>query len=123
MILINVCCCGCIWRPLLWILLGTKRSCALPNNEHLLLEQENSTYEYNNKYENDVISVKLNNEHTDIVPSLNQIEIMKSEKGLFDDDDEGLSRYFERLSKKVEEEFERKLRNGTTIIEQELEKT
>ncbi|CAB4373441.1 unnamed protein product [Rhizophagus irregularis] len=138
MIFINVCCCGCIWKPLIWILFRTKRR-VLPDNEHTFiilslkeekpirecnnkhesdsLKEEKPIGECNNKYESEPIIEKISNEHTDIAPSLKQIETIESEKGLFDDDDENLHKYFERLSKKVEVEIERKFRDGTTINE------
>lgn len=85
-----------------------------------------------------IIYSDISNEPTDIAPSIKQIETIESEKGcntyiyiklfilyfkenyskffffffwkiVFDDDDENLHKYFERLSKKVEEEFERKI--------------
>ncbi|PKY43690.1 hypothetical protein RhiirA4_457743 [Rhizophagus irregularis] len=138
MIFINVCCCGCIW--------SNYQTCVLPDNEHTFiilslkeekpirecnnkhesdsLKEEKPIGECNNKYESEPIIEKISNEHTDIAPSLSlkQIETIESEKGLFDDDDENLHKYFERLSKKVEEEIERKFRDGTTINEREFEK-
>ncbi|RGB34548.1 hypothetical protein C1646_760428 [Rhizophagus diaphanus] len=90
------------------------------NNKHEndSLKEEKPIGECNNKYESEPIIEKISNEHTDI----KQIETIEPEKGLFDDDDESLHKYFERLSKKVEEEIERKFRDGITINEREFEK-